>query len=161
MNQLANQRGFTLIELVMVIALLAIITKIASVILSQGLGGYIAAKNITEADWQARLAMSRMTREIRMIRSANDFTLRTASELAFVDLNGTSIDYKLAGTSLMRNSQILADNISNLIFSYYDKNGNAASSTGATAYIQIQFTLLQTQANFNLSSVVYLRDYFS
>src|SRR5690348_6666928 len=103
MNSLTKQAGFTLIELIIVIVLLAVIAKISSQMLTEGFNSYLTMEKVTDANWQGQLALGRMVRDLRAVRSANDISVNTSSEITFVDSTGTTIDYKLSGTSLMRN----------------------------------------------------------
>lgn len=159
MNAYKKQQGFTLIELVMVIVLLTIIAAISSKIISQGLSAYLTGKNAIDAIWQGEFAMERMARNIAQVRSANDIAVQSSSEFSFTDINGNSIDYKLSGSSLLYNTQILADGINSLSFGYYDKNGSSVGSSSINLhYVTITLNITQNNTNYTLSRAVYLRD---
>ena len=153
-----KQRGFTLIELVIVIAIIAIISVVTTKMLVQGLTGMLTAQNVVDANWQGQLAIERMSRDIRMIRSSGDITTNTSNDLAFTDINGNSVEYKLTGTDLMRNTQILANGVNTLTFIYKDKNGNTIGGTADGMYINMMLTITQKNANYTLGTAVYLRD---
>ncbi len=153
-----KQQGFTLLELVFVIALTSIIVVVASNIIAMGAQTYLAAKNTVDADWQARLSLERMARDIRAVRSVTSISTATATQLVFTDFDGTSISYSLSGTSLMRNSQILADGVSSLAFGYFDKNGVTTAVATLIRYVTITLNITQSNSNFSLNTAVYLRD---
>lgn len=150
--------GFTLIESLMVIILIGIIAVVSSQILSNGFSAYLTGQNITDADWQGRLSMERMEEDIRAVRSPSDISTATAGQLIFTDSSGTSITYQLSGSSLMRNSQILADGLSGLTFSYFDKNGVSTATLTAIRYISYTLNVTQKGVNFNLATTIYPRN---
>ncbi len=153
-----NIQGFTLIELIVVIVLTSLIAGVVSAIIAQGAQSYLTAKNVLDADWQGRLAIERMARDIRAIASPLSITTATATQLTFTDFSGTSVSYSLSGTNLMRNSQILADGISSLTFSYFDKNGASTATISLIRYITITINITKNNTNFSLSTSVYPRD---
>lgn len=60
-----NSKGFTLIEMVMVILLLGIIAGVAAMILLEGSKGWLAIGPRKDALWEARMSIERMVREAR------------------------------------------------------------------------------------------------
>jgi len=149
-------RGFTLIEMVLVIILLGIIGAIASKITMQGLNGYLNSEYITNANWQGRIALARITRDLHSIRSSNDITTATSSQLSFTTSSGTAITYQLTGSSLMRGSQIMADGVQSLTFNYFNSTGTTTSTLSAIHYIQINLNITQNNANYTLTMAVFL-----
>lgn len=140
-------RGFSLTELVMVIVVFAIVSAVAAPLLASAFQGWFTGKDITETDWQARVALERMSRELRMIRAPADLTITSASDITFVDLDGNTVRYcqgavgGCPGTAgdLMRNGQSLAVGVGALTFSFLTR---AAAPTGAAAsvfYVNIAF----------------------
>ncbi|MES2217271.1 MAG: type II secretion system protein [Pseudomonadota bacterium] len=150
--------GFTLIELVVVIALVSVIAVIASTLLSAGLHAYIQAQRLTDADWQARVAMEIMAREIRNIRSSADITTSTAAQLSFVDVFGNSVNYTLSGTTLLENSNILADGIGGLTFTYYNNALAATNTPSAIIAVQVNLTVTQNNTSNPLQVILFPRN---
>ncbi len=149
---LKKQRGFTLIEAVVVIILMSIIAVVASVGMSQGFNSFFASQHVTDADWQGRYALERMSREIHVVRSPSDIKTASANQFSFNDINGNPISYTLSGTSLMRNTQILADGIQSVAFSYFDINGAATTTLTNIRYITINLNVTLNNSNFTLST---------
>src|SRR5437868_1186657 len=118
MRNMNKQQGFSLIELVMVIILLGIIAVVISKMYATTLTAAQTEQNVTDALSQGRIGIERMARDMRVVRSAGDISVMTSGEFSFTDMGGNSIDYKLTGSSLMRNSQALADGVNTLTFSY-------------------------------------------
>lgn len=150
--------GFTLIELIMVIVLIGVVATAGSAMISQGLNSLLTIRKLTDATWQGQFALERMIRDIRAVRSANDITTSTANEFAFTDMDGNSIDYKISGTSLMQGSQIVADGINSLSFTYYDKNGTSGASIANVHYVKISLNVTQNNTNYTIDTIAYLRD---
>lgn len=158
-----HESGFTLIEMVIVIVILAILAGIANSILTEGLTGYIQGENIVTANWQGQVALQRMSREIRLINSSNMISTMTGSNLAFTNINSDTVAFSLSGTSLTLtlngNSQILADGIQSLTFSYFDKNGTSTAINSAVRYITLSINVTYQNANYVLTTSIYPRNF--
>ncbi len=150
-SAIANASGFTLIEIVAAIVLFGIIGAMVSRVLSQSFNSYVMGRNVAETDWQARVALERMTRELRSIRAPSDITMTSASDLSFVDAEGTVIRYCAGGVGtcpgvtgdLMRNSQVLATGVSALGFSYLSKTATATVTPTQVYYVVVSFSATQ------------------
>lgn len=147
-----HARGFTLVEVILVMLLLGIIAAVGAQIMGAGLQTYVAARDSLSVDAQARLALERMTRELRAVRSPSGLSLTPGNEVTFIDTDGTSIRYCLAmvngcpGTTageLMRNNQPLAGGVSGLAFTYSDRNGAPTADPEQVFYISVQFDVAQ------------------
>ncbi|TBR19605.1 type II secretion system protein [bacterium] len=127
-----DKRGFTLIELIMVIVIVGTLTGISSMYIQQIIDLWSSLSFRSEFVNEARSAISRMAREMRNMKlrtqAYEPITLANASALTFVDSNNNNISYSLSGTNLMRNSNILASSISSLQFCYYNSVNSAVCS---------------------------------
>src|SRR5712692_5760958 len=108
-------RGFSLIEMVLVIVLTGIVFAVGAMILKTSFQSYFAGKNRTTSDWQGRLGLERMTRDLHAIAAPTptspSITAFGATSITFIDSDnaGTAITYDLSGTTLRRNLIALAD----------------------------------------------------
>lgn len=158
MQHFFKQNGFTYIELVIVIVLFGILAKMSATMLQQGFDAYLKARYVTDADWQGRVAMERMTRDIRMIRSPAAITTNGGSNLVFTDTDGNSIDYGLSGTTLQRSGIDLAEGVNSLTFTYYDKDGTSGATGTAIRYIKVSLNITQNNTDYTLTTALYPRN---
>ncbi len=144
-------RGFTILELMITVIVIAIVSAAAAPLLLSAFQGYFTGRDVTATDWQARVATERMTRELRSIRSPADLTIASASDITFIDTDGNSIRY-CAGTvggcpgvagDLTRNAQPLAAGVSGLAFTFLTRTGATTTSAASVYYVNVAFNATQ------------------
>lgn len=156
-----SSRGFSLIEMISVIVTLGVLAAIGGTMLESGFNSYFKGEAYTASDWQARIALTRMNRELRNVRTATsaDLTISPSTEITFVDGGGNSIRYFLSGTMLMRNTRPLADGISSLSFSYLERDGKTITTIVTDAYyIVAVFIVVYGNTNNVVRTVVHMRN---
>lgn len=157
-----KQQGFTLLEIILVIVITGIIFSIGSLMLNNLSKAYFTGTELNEIDWQGRIALNRLRRELRNVRSATatDLTLLPASEITFTTTTPETITYSLSGSTLMRNAQVLADGISNLNFTYAQNNARSVAATATeTYYITVNFTASSGNISRDFRSTIYPRNF--
>jgi prepilin-type N-terminal cleavage/methylation domain-containing protein len=99
-TRLGNQRGFTLAELMVAMAIIVMV--MAGVLLVQrgGQQAYLLGSNRVETQQNARVAVELMTRELRSATSIT--TITGTTDITFLDQTGQTVRYALSGTSLNR-----------------------------------------------------------
>jgi len=143
-------RGWTLVEMVVVIAVLGILAAVGTSMFSSVFQSYFASRDMTRSDGQARAAFERMTRELRQIRSATatDLNISTAGQLRFIDSDGNGVCFyrDAAKNRLMRSAdgpatacgttsaQPVSDFVAGLDFFYYSNDGKTTTATPASVY---------------------------
>lgn len=154
------KRGFTLVEFVLAIAMIGIL----GAVLGPGLGRAIRGYNIVQARRatlaQARAAIDRIVHEIRLIQGANAIlNISSSSSFQFEYPNNNAITYSLSGGNLMRNSDILADNVPSLNFQYFRGSGATTTTPSQVRRVRIQFAINapNSQGGLTLATHVYLR----
>lgn len=160
-------KGFTLIELVITMVLIGIIAYIVATALSTGITAYFTTDFRKEALDQARIAMERITREIRNVRSSADITTADATTFTFTDVSGTPISFALSGGNIDRTSvttNTLATGISSAsIFTYLLSTGATTQSPIPAEIplikrIKIDITATKNTESVTLQSEVWPRN---
>jgi len=150
------QRGFTLIEIIVVIVILSIVAAISINFLVSSLRVYTMTVNQKTLFDEGKLALERMCRDIRDARS---ITGVTASSITFVRNNATTQD--IAGETLVFQRNAGASTLekvkaSPVVTSTLASNVSAFAVTNATNEIQLQLTLQLTSGeNVALQTKVY------
>lgn len=158
--------GFTLVEMIIVIVVVGAIFGLGAITLGRAFESYDLARKTTDTDWQGRVALERIVRELRDIRSATAADLSfpagfPANNIRFIDVAGNSACFVLSGSSVQRgddgpaagscatNLRPLADNVvaNGLNFYYYTYGGSV--STAATNAYYIAVTLQVTEGVIN------------
>ncbi|MBI5912080.1 MAG: prepilin-type N-terminal cleavage/methylation domain-containing protein [Betaproteobacteria bacterium] len=133
-----RQLGFSLIELIVVTVVLGIVASMGAIVVRDGMLGYLRGREITSADWQGRLALERITRELRDIASPNYSNIAAtscnSSTFAYSDIGAVPISYTQSTTTLLRNGQPLADNVTGLRFYCLQSNGQTYSTIPSAVY---------------------------
>ena len=154
--------GFTLIELVIVITIVGIAASIIGAMLLGTINAWTFKVNRYDLLWDGRLALDRMTREIRAIKNTTSVTTASSAQFRFINTGNVDITYSLSSTNLNRtengSANLLAENVSSLAFTYYDANGNTIAtptvSPSATNIrrVRINLTLTKNGENVYLQS---------
>jgi prepilin-type N-terminal cleavage/methylation domain-containing protein len=147
-----NQKGFSLIEMMVVVVILGLIVLGLVTFFTGGAKSWVAGQSQLKAQREARQAIDRMVREIRegenVKTSSDDDTIVVSipalgSELAY------DVTYDLSGNTIVRikntSSNPLIDNVIKIsgesIFKYYDSSGieiNPPDSTVSKVHINLK-----------------------
>lgn len=132
-----NKKGFTLIELVITMVLIGIVAYVVASALSTGIKAYFVTDFRKEALDQARIAMERVTREIRNVVNNQSICTATANSIGFYGITDDAaspiklIEFQLSGTTDIQRREnagtwynLSSGNPITLTLSYYGTNGN-------------------------------------
>ena len=125
-----TQKGMTLIELMITLAVLSIIILGLVVFFSGGVRSWITGQYQLEAQRNARHAMESMVREIRhgesIVGNSDDDTIIVS--VPDLDLGAYAATYDLSGTTISRGGNPLISNVQSLILEYYENDGTQIDS---------------------------------
>jgi prepilin-type N-terminal cleavage/methylation domain-containing protein len=158
-----HQPGFSLVELIVVIVVLGIVASMGAMVVRDGMLGWLRGREITSADWQGRLALERITRELRDVASPNYSNITATScgtsTFAFSDITSTPISYTQNTTTLLRNGQALADNITALRFYCLTSAVQPTATLSAVYYISVSMVVATTNTNATYRDTVKPRNF--
>lgn len=159
---MGKNKGFTLIELVIVISIVGIAAVIAGSMLLGVIDAWTFKFNRNDILWDGRIAINRMTREIRTVKNNTSVTTATSSQFRFTDAGNKDITYSLSSTNLNRTengtANLLAENVSSLTVTYYNSSDavipSPMVSPSATDIrrVRINLTLTKNGQNVYLQS---------
>lgn len=165
-ERITNHAGMTLIELVIVITIFAILGAIFSQFLVEAYRGAASSNDLATVDWQARITLERLKRDLREARSATsaDLTMSPSSQITFTDVSGNAITYARSGNTLTRqvgagSAQALAENVTGLTFSYRDLNSAVTATVGDVRLITADITMTLRDVTRTYRFTVYPRNY--
>lgn len=159
----ARERGSTLIELIITIIVVGVIAGIVGAVMLQGVRAFMAQDTKASITSQGRLAIERMARDIRLIRSrtAADIPVMAATTLSFVDMSGNAVVYTSGAGSVTRNGVALASpNATGLTFSYFRQDGVTPAASPAQLWIiQVDLTFAGTNESQDFRVRVHPRNF--
>lgn len=151
-------KGFTLIEMIMVIVITGIITSIVSMFLYAGFQSYFTGVAVTGLVNEASTSMTRVSKELQR---AINFTNIGSTSVSFTMGNGTSVTYSLSGTNLNRvatSTQPLSNHVSAFSLNYYDSNYAITAVLANVRAITLTLILADGVETIPLINTVYLRN---
>ena len=138
-----HHRGFTLIELILVVVLVSVLAAVSLPMLMSGFNAFTQQQETAAVEREAMLALERISREVRM---SADFEVNDGLE--FVRPDGAEVTIGLNGQDLTLNGAVLASGVSNF-------NPQGPVEHEGACYLRVTFT---TQPSLNWQQVVYLRN---
>jgi len=121
-----NKKGFSLIEMMVVVVILGVIVLALVTFFTGGTKSWVAGQSQLAAQRNARQAMDRMVREIR---EASDIIASSTSskKIRFNTPWSTNLEYSWLGNKwdpILRGDTPLINNVQSLAFTYFDNSGN-------------------------------------
>lgn len=132
--------GFTFLEFILAMVAGCVIAMVAFVLLTPT-DSWIFTKKRRCGMWEAQAAVMRMVKEIRHIKDPSLISSSTVNRLTFTDVDDFTVDFQLSGTDLLRGSDLLADHVQSLAFTYYDEDGNVTAVPADIRIIRAELSI--------------------
>lgn len=169
-----GRRGFTLVESIATIVVLAIISSVSSGIILQATDGYMDAATAAQLHAEVSVAMDRVVREVRNIALdtsasgvAPDITLFTTTNLSWdanntIALSGSDLTLKLNGTP----RELISDVTAFTMKAYDESNADLGQPLGGAACdpirrVEFDLTVERYGAQARVRTRVFLRSTMS
>jgi len=169
-----NQKGFSLIEMMVVVVILGLIVLGLVTFFTGGAKSWVAGQSQLKAQREARQAIDRMVREIREGKN-----ITTGSEISITvsvphfDIDGNvdsynDVNYYWSGDTWDPINRIvslginaLINNVQSLAFTYFDSSGNLVTPGNASkVHINLQVDVdRDSNPDITLNTDVNLRNY--
>ena len=164
-----NKKGVTLIELVLALALIAIILISLTSIFNISLKAWSASGKKTELVQNARIAMERMMSDLRYAVSISQFSDNVLEfdtrYLVNEDDSIETITYYKSGASLYRavdnqsNAPAIAEYINTFDIILRDADGQSVASASEAASAEVALVLSNENYTFSIVSSAHMRSY--
>lgn len=160
----SKSNGFTLVEIVITIVLIGILSGVAAMIIMQGVRAYSDEQSRSDVHYQARLAVERMAREIRQIRSRTDISTWTDTNMRFTDASGNVVGFEHVGSNINRwdgaTDTVLASGITPFDYNYFQQDGTTPAGAVANIwFVEITFTSQQGSESAQMRTKVHPRNF--
>jgi prepilin-type N-terminal cleavage/methylation domain-containing protein len=158
-RRLSSARGFTLVEVLLTIVLVAILAGVSALFLDQAMDLYTLVRTRGHAVYKTDYAMKRILEGAVLITDpGTQISSATSTQFQFVHPTRGTLRYRYSGGNLYERvgsgtERLLADGISTFTFTYYKAggpliSGNTTTSTTHIAYVQIKISMT-TSPNYN------------
>ncbi len=160
-----NCRGFTIIELITVIALSGIIVGLLARFVVQGMDTYHFVDDRKTLLRDARLAVHFMNRDFRQVKADAGIQNATATQFRFTNYDEDDITYQYADNKITRNGYTLADHLTSFQLRYLRADDGYMTlpvTSDSLAYIwnvEAEFTISADDHSRRMLVKVYPRKY--
>ncbi|MFW6107871.1 MAG: type II secretion system protein [bacterium] len=123
----AGRRGYTLIELAVVLAVMGIVAGLGTGLVVAGARAYRASRSRADAYAEADYALRRLTAELRGLPSAAQIESIGSDAITFRLDGGAARTFERSGSTLLRDGQPLARDVTAFELTYYGADGSVVS----------------------------------
>lgn len=149
-------KGFTIIEMLIVMVITGIILAICATMISSGFTSYFSSVQVTTLNTQANLVMARMSKELQ---EASSFAAINATNTTFTTTGGSTITYSWSNPTLTRTgtgTQTLSNHVTSFSLSYFQSNFSTTATLTAVRAVTISMTLSNGNESIPLINTVFL-----
>lgn len=159
-------RGFTMIELVIVMVIIGIVASVSAPLIYHAAEGSGLLYNISETAGQANVGFTQILLNLKDIDSAAAITTMTSTAIGFTNLDGDTVSISYNGTDdkVYRSenggtARALLDNVTAFSFTYQDQNGTTTAVAADVRYVTVSVTITKDDVVRTFKDTVYLANY--
>ncbi|HDI51943.1 hypothetical protein B5M50_07075 [candidate division KSB1 bacterium 4484_219] len=120
---ISRTTGFSLVEMIVVIAVVGVLAGVAARFLLSGFRIYNFVDQRKAAIHEARLALYWLNRDLRQVRDPDGVLVATATHVRYWNYFDEIVEYQYQDNEIERNGNTLASNVTNFQFSYQRSGG--------------------------------------
>lgn len=141
-----RQKGYSLLELVLVIALLGIIIGVLARMMVWGVDIFSFVSDRKDVVQSSRIGIKIIKKDLRKIKSSNDISNATNTQLTFINMDNETVSFTYSSGDLTRNTNELIEGLDSFYFTFYDADGDTIATpvTDPTTIWKIKFKLHAT-----------------
>jgi len=163
-NIVSNQKGMTLLELIIVMVLIGIVSIFITGVMFYEINLFDSLSNRTDKLQISRDALRMISRDIRQIMAPDSISQAYLNSIQFDDVDDFTIAYTFLNNQIFRNGDLLQNSVQDLEFEYFDGSGNQltspVSNPSQIRTISINLTTsLSNSQSFNLTTKIYPRNF--
>jgi prepilin-type N-terminal cleavage/methylation domain-containing protein len=154
------RRGFTLIEAIVTVVLVGIIFWVFAFYIRENFDAWKFTVGQKDMTLSSRVAINRVVRELRRMKKNTHIYTHASQEVSFKDVHNNIVTFKQSGSDLLRNSQVLLENLKDpggLTFIYLDKDGNETAAVDDMRTVRCQLTVETDENKFVVESAARIR----
>jgi len=164
-----NKIGVTLIELILVIAGLAILSFSLASFITEAMEAWVYIRGQETALSTGRTTLEIVIRELRRISRPQNIDYISSSECRFIDTASAKVGFRQSGTDLIRDhweyltliSNLLTSNLATpegLSFYYYDSNLNPTAVIPNIRFIKVRLQIIKGAQGIILEDAARIRN---
>lgn len=135
--KMKNKNGFTLVELVVGMTAGVVISLVA-MFLYAPVDNFVFTQTRRSGVSGAADAIARILKEVRRLDDPSQITIWSASDFEFVDIDSNTVRFRLSGSNILRDSDVLASDVQSLTFAYLDEDGVVATVVGDIRIVDVE-----------------------
>lgn len=142
--KILNNKGLTLIEIIISLVLIGIVAAVVGMSSVHMVKSFLFSEKNVDTLLKGQIAIARMQKELNNIKKVSASSINSMTFSSYRDAATRTIS--LSGNYLLLNTDKLTDQVSSFSMTYYDKDGNSASTFSPENKI-IEITLKLTGAD--------------
>lgn len=167
MEEYSSQKGFSLFEMVIAIAIVGILSFVTYGVIALNANTYNMIHSNTTLRWDMRKAMQLIQTDVHMMDiptiQAMNGAGKTSNQIRFDTMSGDNIRYQWHGNKLRRRVNggawlELTDELEKKPFRYLDVDLNPTANQNDVAFVQVNLSRTVDGQNFTLTERFYVRN---